>query len=183
MRASGRRDCPSCAEPVQKAALLCPHCRSKLPNHKYLKPKRSGKFGAVLCWFIVGFLGMYAWQAFERGSDPAGSVGASRTEISTSRASPETGYCTKAQHEDDRVTMAFAFASGLLQNVPKSLGPSVRVDDAYWARMNYRAKVGFMRSLECAIAGPGKALANTGVRSQRSGRLLATWEAGKLNAP
>jgi hypothetical protein len=49
--------------------------------------------------------------------------------------------------------------------------------------MNYRAKVGFMRSLECAIAGPGKVLTNTDVRSQRSGALLATWEAGTLNAP
>lgn len=179
------RDCPFCAEPVRKAALLCPRCRSELPNHKYLKPKRSRKLGAVFFWFILGSLGLYAWQAFERDAELSASVGGSRTEASTSRASPtaETGYCTKVQHENDRVTMAFAFASGLLQNVPEGLGPSVRVDDAYWARMNYRAKVGFMRSLECAIAGPSKSLAKTDVRSQRSGALLATWEAGKLNAP
>ena len=179
------RNCPFYAEPVRKAALLCPHCRSELPNHKYVKPTRSRKLGAVFSWFILGSLGIFAWQAFERDSESSASVGASRTETFASRASPtaETGYCTKVQHENDRVTMAFAFASGLLQNVPEGLGPGVRVDDAYWTRMNYRAKVGFMRSLECAIVGPGKALANTDVRSQRSDALLATWEVGKLNAP
>jgi hypothetical protein len=40
-----------------------------------------------------------------------------------------------------------------------------------------------MRSLECAIAGPGKALSDTDVRSQNSNALLAKWELGKLNAP
>ena len=79
--------------------------------------------------------------------------------------------------------MAFAFGSGVLQNLPEEQGFGVLVNDAYWARMNYRARVGFMRSLDCAIAGPGKALANTDVRSQGSGALLAKWEGGKLNAP
>ena len=79
--------------------------------------------------------------------------------------------------------MAFAFGSGVLQNLPDGEGFGVSVNEGYWARMNYRAKVGFMRSLECAIAGPGKALANTDVRSQRSNALLAKWEWGKLNAP
>lgn len=174
----------SFAKPVRKAALQCPHCRSE-PNHKYVKPKRSRKLSAVFFWFILSYLGLYTWQTFERDAELSASVGASRTEASMSRTSPtaETGYCTKVQHENDSVTMAFAFASSLLQNVPEGPGPSVRVDDAYWARMNYRAKVGFMRSLECAIAGPGKVLTNTDVRSQRSGALLATWEAGTLNAP
>ena len=79
--------------------------------------------------------------------------------------------------------MAFAFGSGVLQNLPEEQGLGVLVNDAYWARMNYRAKVGFMGSLDCAIAGPGRALANTDVRSQESGALLAKWEGGKLNAP
>jgi len=79
--------------------------------------------------------------------------------------------------------MAFAFGSGVLRNLPEGQGSGVLVNDAYWARMNYRAKVGFMRNLECAIAGPGKALANIDVRSQRSYALLAKWEGGKLDAP
>jgi hypothetical protein len=77
--------------------------------------------------------------------------------------------------------MAFAFASGLLQNVPDGLDVGVLVNDDYWSTMNYRAKVGFMRSLECAVAGPGKAIAHTDVRSQSSEALLARWEGGKLN--
>ena len=179
MPASGMRDCPFCAEPVRKAAVLCPHCRSDLPRRKSVRPKRFG----LLFWFVLGSLGIYAWQAFEHQSKP--SAGAYRTESNTSIASPtdDTGYCTNVQHEKDRVTMAFAFGSGVLQKLPDGEGLGVSVNDGYWARMNYRTKVGFMRSLECAIAGPGKALANTDVRSQRSNALLAKWELGKLNAP
>lgn len=182
MRASGMRDCPFCAEPVRIAAVLCPHCRSDLPRVKYVKSKRSGNLGVVLFWLLLGSLGVYAWQAFEQ---PSAGAGTSRTESNTITASPtvETGYCTNAQHEKDRVTMAFTFGSGVLQNLPEGQGVGMLVNDAYWARMNYRAKIHFMRSLECAIAGPGQALANTDVRSQRSGALLAKWEGGKLNAP
>ena len=180
MPARGLRHCPFCAEPVRLAAVLCPHCRSDLPPLKSVKSKRS-----VLFWLVLGALGFYAWQVFEHQSKPSTHVGASRMESSTSTTSPtlETEYCTNAQYEKDRVTMAFAFGSGVLQNLPQGQGVGVLVDDAYWARMNYRAKVSFMRSLECAIAGPGKALANTDVRSQKSGTLLAKWEGGKLNAP
>lgn len=172
MPASGMRDCPFCAEPVRIAAVLCPHCRSDLPPFKYAKPKRYGTVGTILFWLLLGSLGVYAWSTFEHQSKPSAS--ASRT---------ETGYCTAAQYDKDRVTMAFAFGSGVLQNLPEEQGFGVLVNDAYWARMNYRAKVDFMRSLDCAIAGPGKALANTDVRSQGSGALLAKWEGGKLNAP
>jgi hypothetical protein len=179
------RDCPFCAEPVRIAAVLCPHCRSDLPPFKHVKSKGSGNLGAVLFWLVLGFLGIYAWQAFEHQSKPSAGPGTSRTESTASTASPtvETGYCTNAQYDKDRVTMAFAFGSGVLQNLPEGEGFGVLVNDAYWARMNYTAKVGFMRSLDCAIAGPGKALAYTDVRSQRSGALLAKWEWGKLNAP
>jgi hypothetical protein len=185
MAASGMRDCPFCAEPVRIAAVLCPHCRSDLPPFKYVKSKRSGKFGAAFFWLMLGFLSIYAWQAFDHQSKSAAGAGASLTETSTSTASPtvDAGYCTNAQHEKDRVIMAFAFGSGALQNIPKQQGLGVLVNDTFWAGMNYRAKVSFMRSLDCAIAGPGKALANTDVRSQRSGALLAKWEGGKLNAP
>ena len=172
MPASGMRDCPFCAEPVRIAAVLCPHCRSDLPPFKYAKPKRYGTVGTILFWLLLGSLGVYAWSTFEHQSKPSPS--ASRT---------ETGYCTAAQYDKDRVTMAFAFGSGVLQNLPEEQGFGVLVNDAYWARMNYRAKVGFMRSLDCAIAGPGKALGNTDVRSQGSGALVAKWEGGKLNAP
>ena len=185
MPASGMRDCPFCAEPVRIAAVLCPHCRSDLPPFKCVKSKPSGKLGAVLFWLVLGCVSVYAWQAFEHHSEPPAGAGASPTESTASTASPnvETGYCTNAQHEKDRVTMAFAFGSGVLQNLPEGRAVGVLVNDAYWARMNYRAKVGFMRSLECAIAGPGKALAKSDVRSQRSYALLAKWEWGKLNAP
>jgi hypothetical protein len=49
--------------------------------------------------------------------------------------------------------------------------------------MNYRDKIRFMRSLECAIAGPGQALANTDERSQRDGALLAKMGAGETERP
>jgi hypothetical protein len=181
MPASGTRDCPFCAEPVRKAAVLCPHCRSDLPR---LKSVRSKRFG-LLFWFVLGSLGIYAWQVFEHQSKPSADADAYRTESNTSTASPndESGYCTSAQHEKDRVTMAFAFGSGVLQKLPDEEGLNVSVNEGYWARMDYRSRVGFMRSLECAIAGPGKALASTDVRSQRSDALLAKWELGKLNAP
>jgi hypothetical protein len=126
---------------------------------------------------MISSVGIYAWQAFEHQSKPSAAADAFRTETD------ETGYCTNAQHEKDRVTMAFAFGSGVLQKLPDDEGLGVSVNEGYWARMNYRSKVGFMRSLECAIAGPGKALANTNVRSQKSNALLAKWELGKLNAP
>jgi len=148
MPASGMRDCPFCAEPVRIAAVLCPHCRSDLPPFKYAKPKRYGTVGTILFWLLLGSLGVYAWSTFEHQSKPSPS--ASRT---------ETGYCTAARYDKDRVTMAFAFGSGVLQNLPEEQGFGVLVNDAYWARMNYRARVDFMRSLDCAIAGPGKALA------------------------
>ena len=74
--------------------------------------------------------------------------------------------------------MAFAFGSGVLQNLPEEQGFGVLINDAYWARMNYRAKVGFLRSLDCAIAGPGKALANTDVRSQGVARSLPSERGG-----
>ena len=121
-------------------------------------------------------------QAFEHQSKPSAGADAFPIESKAIIASPinETGYCTAAQYDKDRVTMAFAFGSGVLQKLPEEQGFGVLVNDAYWARMNYRAKVGFMRSLDCAIAGPGKALANTDVRSQRSGALLAKWELGNL---
>jgi len=181
MPASGMRDCPFCAEPVRNAAVLCPHCRSDLPRFKSVRSKRSG----LLFWLVLGSLGIYAWQAFEHQSKPSAGADEYRTESKTIIASPtdETGYCTNAQHEKDRVTMAFAFGSGVLQKLPDGEGFGVSVNEGYWARTNYRTKVGFMRSLECAIAGPGKALANTDVRSQRSNALLAKWELGKLNAP
>jgi len=79
--------------------------------------------------------------------------------------------------------MAFAFGSGVLQKLPDTEGFGVSVNDNYWARMNYRAKLSFMRTLECAIAGPGEKLTRTDVRSQKSDALLAKWELGKLNAP
>ena len=185
MPARGMRDCPFCAEPVRIAAVLCPHCRSDLPPLKYVKSKGPGNLGAVLFWLVLGSIGIYAWQAFEHQSKPSAGAGISRTENATSTASFtfETSYCTTAQYDKDRVTMAFAFGSGVLQKLPEGQGFGVLVNDAYWARMNYRAKVGFMRSLDCAIAGPGKTLALTDVRSQRSGALLAKWEWGKLNAP
>jgi len=134
---------------------------------------------------MLGCLGIFAWQASERHLESSAAASASRTELHTSRASPtdDAGYCTNAQHEKDRVTVAFAFGSGVLQNAPTARGLGVRVNDAYWAGMSYRTKVAFMRSVECAVAGPGKTLANTDVRSQRSGALLAKWERGKLNAP
>jgi hypothetical protein len=134
---------------------------------------------------MLGSVGIYAWQALEHRSKPYAGADAFRTESKAITASPtdETGYCTSAQHEKDRVTMAFAFGSGVLQKLPDEEGLGVSVDDAFWARMNYRSKVGFMRSLDCAIAGPGKALENTNVRSQKSNALLAKWELGKLNAP
>ena len=181
MPASGMRDCPFCAEPVRNAAVLCPHCRSDLPPFKSVRSKRSG----LLFWLVLGSLGIYAWQAFEHQSKPSAGADAFRIESKSIIASPinETGYCTKAQHEKDRVTMAFAFGSGVLQKLPVEEGLGVSVNEGYWAQMNYHSKVGFMRSLECAIAGPGKALANTDVRSQRSNALLAKWELGKLNAP
>ena len=181
MPASGMRDCPFCAEPVRKAAVLCPHCRSDLPRFKSVRSKRFGPlFGLVL-----SSLGIYAWQAFEYQSKPSAGADIIRTESETITASPAdaTGYCTNVQHEKDRVTMAFAFGSGVLQKLPNEEGLGVSVNEGYWARMSYRSKIGFMRSLECAIAGPGKALANTDVRSQRSNALLAKWELGKLNAP
>ena len=185
MATSGMRDCPFCAEPVRIAAVLCPHCRSDLPPFKHVKSKGSGNLGAVLFWLVLGFLGIYAWQAFERQSKPSAGADEYRTESKTITAFPtdDTGYCTNAQHEKDRATMAFAFGSGVLQNRPDGESLGVSVNEDYWAQMNYRTKVGFMRSLECAIAGPGKALANTDVRSQKSNALLAKWELGKLNAP
>lgn len=181
MPASGMRDCPFCAEPGRNAAVLCPHCRSDLPPFKSIKSKRSG----LLFWLLLCSLGIYAWEAFEHQSKPSAGTDAIRTESNMITASPiaETGPCTNAQHEKDRVTMAFAFGSGVLQNLPDGEGFGVFVNEGYWARMNYRARVDFMRSLECAIAGPGKALATTHVRSQRSNALLAKWEWGKLNAP
>ena len=102
MPASGIRDCPFCAEPVRIAAVLCPHCRSDLPPFKYAKPKKSVNLGTILFWLLLGSLGVYAWSAFEHQSKPSAS--ASRT---------ETGYCTAAQYDKDRVTMAFAFGSGV----------------------------------------------------------------------
>ena len=172
MPASGMRDCPFCAEPVRIAAVLCPHCRSDLPPFKYAKPKRSGNLGIILFVLLLSSLGVYAWWAFEP-----------QLKLSVSASRTKTGYCTATQYDKDRVTVAFAFGSGVLENLPEEQGFGVLVNDAYWARMNYRARVGFMRSLDCAIAGPGKALANTDVRSQASGTLLARWEGGKLNAP
>jgi hypothetical protein len=185
MSVSGMRDCPFCAEPVRNAAVLCPHCRSDLPPFEYVKAKRSGKLGSVFFWLVLGSLGMYVWQASEYHSEPSAGASTPRTETPTSTASPtfDAGYCTKAQHEKDRVTMAFTFGSGVLQNLPEGQGFGVLINDNYWAKLNYRAKVGFMRSLDCAVAGPGKALATTDVRSQRSGALLAKWEGGKLDAP
>lgn len=181
MPASGMRDCPFCAEPVRKAAVLCPHCRSDLPRFKSVRSKRFG----LLFWLMLGSLGIFAWQAFEHQSKPSTGADASRTESKaiTPSSTDETGYCTDAQHEKDRVTMAFAFGSGVLQKLPDEEGLGVSVNEGYWARMNYRSKVSFMRSLECAIAGPGKALANTDVRSQKTNALLAKWQLGKLNAP
>jgi hypothetical protein len=134
---------------------------------------------------MLGSVGIYAWQAFEHQSKRYAGADAFRSESEAITASPtdETGYCTNAQHEKDRVTMAFAFGSGVLRKLPDEEGLGVSVNEGYWARMNYRSKVDFMRSLECAIAGPGKALANTDVRSQKSNALLAKWELGKLNAP
>lgn len=181
MPASGMRDCPFCAEPVRKAAVLCPHCRSDLPRFKSVRSKRFG----LLFWLMLGSVGIYAWQAFEHQSKPYAGADTFRTESKTITASPtdDTSYCTNAQQEKDRATMAFAFGSGVLQNRPDEESLGVSVNEDYWAQMNYRTKVDFMRSLECAIAGPGKALANTDVRSQRSNALLAKWELGKLNAP
>ena len=49
--------------------------------------------------------------------------------------------------------------------------------------MNDRAKVGFMRSLDCAIAGPGKALANTDVCSKGVARSLLNGREGKCTPP
>jgi hypothetical protein len=134
---------------------------------------------------MLGSVGIYAWQDFEHQSKPSTGADVFQTESEAIRASPtdETSYCTNAQHEKDRVTMAFAFGSGVLQKLPDEEGLGVSVNEGYWARMSYRSKVGFMRSLECAIAGPGKALANTDVRSQKSNALLAKWQLGKLNAP
>ena len=37
--------------------------------------------------------------------------------------------------------MAFAFGSGVLQKLPEERGFGVLVNAAYWARMNYRARV------------------------------------------
>lgn len=183
--ASGRRDCPFCAEPVRNAAVLCPHCRSDLPPFEYVVSKRSSKLRTVFLWLMLGFLSMYAWRASENHSESSAAASASGTENPTSKTSQtdDVGYCTNAQQEKDRVTMAFAFGSGVLQNLPKAQGLGVRINDAYWAGMNYRTKVAFVRSLECAIAGPGKTLTNADVRSQSTGALLAKWERGKLNAP
>jgi hypothetical protein len=134
---------------------------------------------------MLGSVGIYAWQAFEHQSKPYAGTDAFQTESKAITTSPtdEAGYCTNSQHEKDRVTMAFAFGSGVLQKLPDEQGLGVSVNEAYWAQLNYRSKVGLMRSLECAIAGPGKALADTDVRSQNSNALLAKWELGKLNAP
>ena len=57
----------------------------------------------------------------------------------------ETGYCTAVQYDKDRVTMAFAFGSGVLQKLPEEQGLGVLVNDGYWAQMNYGA-----RSASCA---------------------------------
>jgi hypothetical protein len=134
---------------------------------------------------MLGLLGIYAWQAPEHPSIQSADADTFRIESNAIMASTtdETGYCTNVQHEKDRVTMAFAFGSGILQKLPDEEGLGVSVDEAYWAQLKYRSKVGLMRSLECAIAGPGKALANTDVRSQKSNALLAKWELGKLNTP
>lgn len=177
MPASGMKDCPFCAEPVRSVAVLCPHCRSELSRSKPARSRRSG----LLFWLVLGSLTVFAWQAFDHQAKPSSGADAYRT--ITASPTDETGYCTDVQHEKDRVTMAFAFGSGVLQKLSEAQDLAVSVNDGYWARMNYRAKLSFMRSLECAIAGPGKELARTDVRSQRSDALLAKWELGKLNAP
>ncbi|MGO8843396.1 MAG: hypothetical protein ACLQF1_20410 [Methyloceanibacter sp.] len=48
--------------------------------------------------------------------------------------------------------------------------------------MDYPHEVAFMRSYDCAIAGPGKALLHTDVRSMQTGELIAKWDEGKLKA-
>lgn len=57
---------------------------------------------------------------------------------------------------------------------------TVVVDEDVFMGMAFRSKVGLAKTFECAIAGPGKALADVQYVSHRSNKRLARWYWGEL---
>ena len=96
-------------------------------------------------------------------------------------ARSENAYCTQARYDEDKAGMSQAFAMGVLKTEPPAKG--VLVNDVFWQQMDFAKRVHFAKRLECALAGPGKILAEMPLHSQATGSLLATWSLGKLQMP
>ena len=57
---------------------------------------------------------------------------------------------------------------------------TIVVDEGLWPRLDYTTKIGMIKTFECVIAGPGKALTAVDVRGHLSNRILGEWRWGKL---
>ena len=98
-------------------------------------------------------------------------------------ARSENAYCTHARYDEDKAGMSQAFGMGVLKVKPPDQGLGLLVNDVFWQQMDFAERVHFAKRLECALAGPGKSLAEIPLHSQATGALLATWRSGKLEMP
>lgn len=74
-----------------------------------------------------------------------------------------------------------AQAMGLIKGYSSSSGKlAVVVDEGLFSGMAYNSKMGLAKTFDCAVAGPGKALAEAEFRSHRTNKRIALWSWGQL---
>lgn len=72
------------------------------------------------------------------------------------------------------------FGSGFLKDFCPGEKLCIVVNEAVWDKVDYKTKLGLAKTVDCAIAGPGKSLIKFLFRSDRTNKVLGTWTWGKL---
>lgn len=94
------------------------------------------------------------------------------------------GFFAPAAQADERddclAKLQEAERGGVIFGLAKDEWPwALVVNEAAWPLIPYGTKVAMMKTVDCAIAGPGKGL-NIDVRGHRSNHVLGRWRLGRL---
>ena len=95
-------------------------------------------------------------------------------------AAKTEGRCTPAYHAEAKAKIEQAFSAGLLADNDTPGGLSVTVREALWQQSDFAWKRNLAEALDCALAGPGKTVADMNFRSSRTNRVVGRWHWGRL---
>ncbi|TIM24741.1 MAG: hypothetical protein E5Y74_00660 [Mesorhizobium sp.] len=139
------KTCPDCAEPVQRNARICRHCRYEFADAGApgMAPARDRR--PISKWFILPALAVLVWVGLHKGEKQAGPVALADASICN-------GF--NAQEVLDQAREA-----GIIRDIRRRNGDGAIADAAFvevvtarWALVGTKIHVGIAMAAYCQVA-------------------------------